>query len=242
MPLALVRSVNVNKAMYRLGDMMVGNRDAGLSGASKSVTSTVQCGKLKSNKAPGPGNIPPEILKRVAAERPDIVLGVMNFLAGKANFPAEWKKKTEAVLLTTKRKNASISFEVHTKQTFAEHVNKTTEKAEKTSKALTKLMPNIGRPRTSKRRILVSVMHFQLLYVAPVWHRVTSNMKLTRKLAGIQWLASIRICSAYRTISTRGGGVIAGLLPIELLIEERKSQYEGELSGTPVPMEDGRGG
>ncbi|KAK9752255.1 hypothetical protein QE152_g4433 [Popillia japonica] len=37
------------------------------------------CGKLKSNKAPGPGNIPTEILKLVAAERPDIVLGDMKF-------------------------------------------------------------------------------------------------------------------------------------------------------------------
>ncbi|KAK9753492.1 hypothetical protein QE152_g1999 [Popillia japonica] len=92
-------------------------------------------------------------------------------------------EETGAVLLTTKRK---IAIEISSKsKTRQLHLVK--------RKALRKLMPNIAGPTASKRGILASVVHFQLLYAAPVWHRVTSNTKLTRKLARIQGLASIRI-------------------------------------------------
>lgn len=154
--------------------------------------------------------------------------------------------KSEAVLLTTKRKIAPICFTIlgtpirlskavkylgvwlDTKLTFAEHVKKTTEKVEKTITALTSLMPNIGGPRASKRKVMASVVHSQILYAAPVWHTVTQNKKLTRKLAKLQRLTSIRICSAYRTISTEAVGVIAGVPPIEFLILERTEKYNGE--------------
>ena len=39
---------------------------------------------------------------------------------------------------------------------------------------------------------------------------------------------SIRICSGYRTISSEAAGVIAGIPPIELQIQERKEKYDGE--------------
>lgn len=56
-----------------------------------------------------------------------------------------------------------------TKLTFAEHINKTPEKAEKTSSALICLMSNIVGPRSSKRKLLASVVHGQvLLYMAPL--------------------------------------------------------------------------
>ena len=154
--------------------------------------------------------------------------------------------KSEAVLLTTKRKIAPICFTIlgtpirlskaikylgvwlDTKLTFAEHVKKTTEKVEKTIRALTSLMPNIGGPRASKRRVMASVVQSQILYAAPVWYTVTQNKKLTGKLARLQRLMSIRICSAYRTISTEAVGVIVGVPPIEILILERTEKYNGE--------------
>ena len=113
-------------------------------------------------------------------------------------------EKTEAVLLTTKRKITPIQFNVQgtiitpgkalkylgvwldTKLTFAEHVNKTIQKAEKTVTALTSLMPNIGGPRASKRKVLSCVVHSQLLYGAPVWYTVTENKKLIQRLSRIQ--------------------------------------------------------
>lgn len=154
-------------------------------------------------------------------------------------------QKTEAVLLTTKRKILPTHFVLQgtvvfptnklkylgvwldTKLVFAEHVNKATEKAERTISALGSIMPNIGGPRASKRRILASVIHSQLLYGAPVWHSVTGNKKLVLKLTRIQRLVAIRVCSAYRTTSAEAVGVISGIPPIELLIEERNAVYNG---------------
>lgn len=154
-------------------------------------------------------------------------------------------EKTEAVLLTRRRKIRPILFEVQgttfgptkavkylgvwldTKMTFAEHVNQAIIKAEKTIKALSNLMPNIGGPRASKRKILSSVAHSQILYGAPVWYKVAENKKLVQKLISLQRKMVLRICSAYRTVSSEGACVIAGIPPIELQILERRERYIG---------------
>lgn len=167
---------------------------------------------------------------------------------------AEWLKtrklelapeKTEAVILTKKRKISPIKFGVRgveirpsrslkhlgvwldTKLTFEEHIEKTVEKAEKTMTALTGLMPNVGGPRASKRRVLASVVHSQLLYAAPVWHKAIKKKHLCRKLERVQKVAGIRVAGAYRTVSTEAIGVIAEIPPIEMLVHERVQTYEG---------------
>ncbi|KAJ8911986.1 hypothetical protein NQ315_003268 [Exocentrus adspersus] len=73
---------------------------------------------------------------------------------------------------------------------------------------LAKLMPNIGGPVASKRRLLAAVVQSILLYAAP------------RK-------ALIRVISAYRTISAAAAQVISGTPPIHLLVEEHKNVFEG---------------
>lgn len=66
-----------------------------------------------------------------------------------------------------------------------------------------------------------------MLYAAPVWSKALKNKKLLAKLTRVQRLVNIRISSAYRTISAEGVGVIAGVPPIELLVEERVQRYYG---------------
>lgn len=154
-------------------------------------------------------------------------------------------EKTEAVLLTKKRKMSPILFEVQgvtvapkraikylgiwldTKLTFAEQVSQVTQKVEKTVSALSRLMPNVGGARSSKRRVLLSVGHSQMLYAAPAWHSVTKNKRLVSRLVSVQRKMLIRISCAYRTISTEAAGVIAGVPPIELLFRERHERYSG---------------
>lgn len=154
-------------------------------------------------------------------------------------------EKTEAVVLTSRRKMEPITFDLNgtvirpskaikylgvwldTKMTFAEHVSKTITKGEKTVSALASLMPNIGGPRASKRRVISSVVHSQVLYGAPAWHTVTQNKTLSQKLTSLQRKMLIRICSAYRTISAEGASVIAGIPPIVLQIKERKERHTG---------------
>lgn len=154
-------------------------------------------------------------------------------------------EKTEAALLTTKRKIAPITFELQgiqvrtsravkylgvwldNKMTFSEHISRTVLKGQRTLSALTSLMPNTKGPRASKRKLLASVVHSQILYGAPSWHNASQNKKLIQKLGSLQRLLAIKICSAYRTVSTDGVGVIAGIPPIKWQIMERTERYEG---------------
>lgn len=157
-------------------------------------------------------------------------------------------EKTEAIVLTNKRKVGQIMFNVQgveiqptkalkylgvwldQKMTFSRHIAETTQKAEKTMTALARLMPNIRGPRSSKRRILVSVVHSQLLYAAPIWLEALNREDLRRKMTRVQKIMGIRVCSGYRTISAEGVGVIAGIPPIELLAKERQEVYAGRQS------------
>lgn len=84
--------------------------------------------------------------------------------------------KTEAVLLTKKRKISPVNFYIQgavihpskslkylgvwldTKLNFSDHINKMITKAEKTLTALALLIPNVGGARASKRRVLASVV------------------------------------------------------------------------------------
>lgn len=93
--------------------------------------------------------------------------------------------------------------------------------------ALMNLMPNIGGPKSSKRRVLAGVVHSQLLYAAPVWHSAVNNGKLMKRLNKIQRRLCIRVCSGYRTISLAAAEVIAGIPPIKLLVLERTERFNG---------------
>lgn len=154
-------------------------------------------------------------------------------------------QKSEAVILTKKRKLGPIEFALgentiqptraikylgvwlDTKLTFSEHINRTVQKASNTITALSKVMPNINGPSSSKRRVLASVVNSKILYAAPVWHEAMKNKKLSSKLLSLQRTIAIRVCSAYRTISAAAAGVISSMPPIDLMAEERKSIYEG---------------
>ena len=102
------------------------------------------------------------------------------------------------------------------KLNFAVHVDRTTQKAERIMTALAGLMPNIKGPRASKRRILASVVHSQLLYAAPVWLKGLNKGRNLRKMRRIQRITSIRV----------GIGVIVGIPPVDLLAKERLELYE----------------
>ena len=116
---------------------------------------------------------------------------------------------------------------VDTKMSFADHILNIIKKADRTIRALSNLMPNVGGPRTTKRRILSSVVHSQILYGCPACYEASKNKTLMTKLKRIQRVICIRVCSAYRTISTQGVGVISGIPPINLQIEERRERYLG---------------
>ncbi|KAM8707458.1 hypothetical protein ACLKA7_011527 [Drosophila subpalustris] len=50
-------------------------------------------GALKNNKSPGPDGVPTEVLKAIAAERPQVLLDMYNACLVEGKFPAVWKQQ-----------------------------------------------------------------------------------------------------------------------------------------------------
>lgn len=95
-------------------------------------------------------------------------------------------------------------------------------------------MPNIGGPKSKRRRLYNEVVHSILLYGAPVW---ADSMRVERtrlKLARVQRRSALRVASAYRTVSEGASLTVAGIPPIDLLAFERKRIYNGQ------PKDDAR--
>lgn len=123
---------------------------------------------------------------------------------------------------------------------MTEHVKYITAKTEKTVSALGRIMPNIGGPSPSKRRILMSAANSIILYAAPVWKKAIEHKKYRDMLKQTQRRMLIRVCSAYRTASTVALGVIAGAPPIDLLLAERARIHDSISTKTELREETER--
>ncbi|XP_057656769.1 uncharacterized protein LOC130902980 [Diorhabda carinulata] len=103
---------------------------------------------------------------------------------------------------------------------FSVRVNKTVTRASQTTMALARIMPNIGGPQASKRKVLAAVANSILLYAVQAWSTAIKTKKNRKAYQREQRLSALRICSAYRTAPTEALLVIAEQPPIDLLIEE----------------------
>lgn len=91
-------------------------------------------------------------------------------------------------------------------------------------KALDRLMPNVGCPSVTKRKLLSSVVARRLLYAAPVWATRASKYQINRDMLGrAQRPATLRIITCYRTVSTMAATLLAELPLTDLLARERKT-------------------
>ena len=65
-----------------------------------------------------------------------------------------------------------------------------------------------------------------ITYGAPVWEQAIRKRKNLRKLQRVQRIINIKIAKAYRTLSYEASCVMAGVLPIEIVLEEKIQLYE----------------
>ncbi|KAJ8967271.1 hypothetical protein NQ317_000181 [Molorchus minor] len=105
---------------------------------------------------------------------------------------------------------------------FAKHIEKMVTKAEARIGSLTRIMPNIGGPKSCKREVIWGTVQSILLFGAPIWYREMTIKKYREMMIKTQRKMLLRVASAYRTVSTKAVQVITGIPPIELLVEERK--------------------
>lgn len=154
--------------------------------------------------------------------------------------------KTEAVILKGPRDRGHLNLKImdtriipgktinylgvylDEKLSFGEHIRHTTGKAATKLAALTRILPNVGGPGSTRRMVLCEVVHSIILYGAPVWHEALTRLKYKNMLSGIQRRALLRIASGYRTVSTAAIQVISGIPPISLIVEERLRLYQLE--------------
>ena len=68
----------------------------------------------------------------------------------------------------------------------------------------------------------MSTAHSVLLYGAEVWSGALTKRVNRQRLARVQRRGALRVASAYRTVSESAVLVIAGVIPIALLAEERR--------------------
>ena len=105
---------------------------------------------------------------------------------------------------------------------MTEHIRRTVQRATEVAGRLCRIMPNIGGPRSSKRRVICSAVSSILMYGAPVWKKALRHKKYVGMMAKLQRKLALRICSAYRTVSLEAIQVLAGVIPLELIAEERE--------------------
>lgn len=152
--------------------------------------------------------------------------------------------KTEAVIFKGKRNRADIVFNIGITQitpqksvkylgiwldenlTFSEHVKQIKTKAENRVAALSRVMPNIGGPSFEKRKVLAGVAKSIIMYGAPIWGKALSSKKNRDLVESIQRKSLLRVTSAYRTTSIKALQVIAGVLPIDIQVEEAMELYQ----------------
>lgn len=170
-------------------------------------------------------------------------------------------KKTEMVVLTRQRKFSVpfrarivghdvvavptiryLGFQLDAKLTFWAHISQAAEKAATLVAMLSRLMPNIAGPRSSKRRILLCIAHSIMLYGAEIWADALKMEKYRKRLASVQRRAALRVASAYRSVSEAAVLAVAGVIPIDLLASERKRAYDrrGEADRSIVRSEEHR--
>ena len=108
---------------------------------------------------------------------------------------------------------------------MTEHVMRVVERANEITTKLARLMPNIGGPRASKRRVMAGAVMSVVLYGAPVWAEALRHARYRLMLEAVQRKLALRISSAYRTVSLEAAQVMSGLVPVDILVRERKRVY-----------------
>ncbi len=160
--------------------------------------------------------------------------------------------KTEAVLISSRKKRDTVSFKVGNhvikskesikylgvmlddRLSFKSHINYTCGKASRVYSALSNMLPNIGGPRSSRRLLLSRVVSSVLLYGAPIWSEALGVKSNRKQLAKIYRLTTLRVISAYRTTSDEAACVLAGMIPIDILVNEARRIYETKRRSSSV--------
>ena len=124
---------------------------------------------------------------------------------------------------------------------FVEHFRRLAPKLQRAGAALKRLLPNLGGPNASCRRLYAGIVRSMALYGAPVWAR-SLRLRPAQQLNASQRVMAIRMVRGYRTVSREAASLLAGLPPWDLeakvLAHMWELREEAKRRGvTPLPRE-----
>ena len=152
--------------------------------------------------------------------------------------------KTEIMLLTKRHINTLCPFRVgdatvqtrnavkylgvmlDNKLTFREHLRRVTDKAAEVTSALSKLIASTTGPRPCKRRLLMRAAEAVMLHGAEVWAGALRREVHRQRLGAVQRRGALRIACSYRTGSEPAILVVAEVISIDLLAQERQFVHQ----------------
>ncbi|KAI5692701.1 hypothetical protein M8J77_010331 [Diaphorina citri] len=153
-------------------------------------------------------------------------------------------EKTEAALLIGRKKCQPFTIQVGDKEvslsdnlkylgifldrklTFSKHISEVVTKADNRTKALSRIMPRTGGAGWTKRKLLYHVYASTILYATPVWGGSIRIAKYKNQLVKSQRKFLIHVARAYRTTSTEALQVVSGIIPMDIMINERMKTFQ----------------
>ncbi|XP_041987956.1 uncharacterized protein LOC121739522 [Aricia agestis] len=99
--------------------------------------------------------------------------------------------------------------------TFKDHFRRLSERVSRSAGALASLLPNLGGPSLTCRRLYMGVIRSMIMYGAPIWAKdLSPSNRLV--LGRVQRTMATRVVRGYRTISKDAACLLAGSVPWDL--------------------------
>jgi RNA binding protein fox-1 len=142
------------------------------------------------------------------------------------------KSEQQAVVTTggctinSKRSLKQLGVMIDDKLKFGSHVEYACKRASMAIMALSKIMSNSSAIVSSKRKLLTAVAVSILRYGAAAWSKALVVNRNVKRLESTHRLMCLRVVSAYRTVSKDAVCVLAGMMPIALVVAEDEECFE----------------
>ena len=122
--------------------------------------------------------------------------------------------------ISSQRSVRHLGVMIDDKLTFGCHVDHACKRASAAVVALSRMMSNSSAVSASKRKLLAGVATSILRYGGPAWSSALGTASYRGKLESTYRLMCLRVASAYRTVSHDAVCVVAGMMPIGIIIKE----------------------